>query len=70
MHTRTVAAIVKAEPASGLSWAPVAGGFTLPASPLSAFESGEYLHVPLLQGSNHDEGRFFVGSPSTRWATR
>jgi len=61
MRTRTVAAILKAEPSSGLSWAPVAGGFTLPASPLRAFESGQYLHVPLLQGSNHDEGRFFVG---------
>src|SRR5215472_5625475 len=52
MRTRTVAAILKAEPSSGLSWAPVAGGFTLPTSPLSAFESGQYLHVPLLQGSN------------------
>src|SRR5262249_14848929 len=61
MRTKTVAEILAAEPTSGLSWGPVAGGFTLPASPLSAFESGRYLHVPLLQGSNHDEGRFFVG---------
>jgi para-nitrobenzyl esterase len=61
MRTKTVAEILKAEPSSGLSWGPVAGGFTLPLSPLSAFEAGQYLHVPLLQGSNHDEGRFFVG---------
>jgi para-nitrobenzyl esterase len=61
MRTKPAAAILKAEPSSGLSWGPVAGGFTLPQSPLSAFESGQYLHVPLLQGSNHDEGRFFVG---------
>ena len=27
----------------------------------AAFEAGQYLHVPLLQGTNHDEGRFFVG---------
>jgi len=61
LRTKTSAAILKAEPSGGLSWGPVAGGFTLPASPLSAFETGQYLHVPLLQGSNHDEGRFFVG---------
>jgi para-nitrobenzyl esterase len=61
MRTKTVAEILKAEPSSGLSWGPVSGGFTLPLSPLRAFETGRYLHVPLLQGSNHDEGRFFVG---------
>src|SRR5262249_5868142 len=61
LRTKTVAEILTAEPTSGLSWSPVAGGFTLPLSPLSAFEAGRYLHVPLLQGSNHDEGRFFVG---------
>jgi para-nitrobenzyl esterase len=59
LRTKTAAAILKAE--AGMSWAPVTGGFTLPASPLRAFETGRYLHVPLLQGSNHDEGRFFVG---------
>src|SRR5947208_2904313 len=60
MRTKPVAAILKAEPSGGLSWRPVSGGFTLPLSPLRAFETGRYLHVPLLQGSNHDEGRFFV----------
>jgi para-nitrobenzyl esterase len=61
MRTKPVAAILKAEPSAGLSWGPVSGGFTLPLSPLRAFETGRYLHVPLLQGTNHDEGRFFVG---------
>jgi para-nitrobenzyl esterase len=61
MRTKPVAAILKAEPTAGLSWGPVSGGFTLPLSPLRAFETGRYLHVPLLQGTNHDEGRFFVG---------
>jgi para-nitrobenzyl esterase len=61
LRAKPVAAILKAEPSAGLSWGPVAGGFTLPQSPLGAFETGRYLHVPLLQGSNHDEGRFFVG---------
>ena len=44
-----------------LSWAPVAGTAVLPATAQTAFATGRYLHVPLLQGTNHDEGRFFVG---------
>jgi para-nitrobenzyl esterase len=61
LRTKPVAAILKAETASGASWGPVPGGDTLPVAPVSAFLSGHYLHVPLLQGTNHDEGRFFVG---------
>ncbi|HEV3067712.1 MAG TPA: carboxylesterase family protein [Streptosporangiaceae bacterium] len=61
LRTKPVAAILKAEPSAGLSWGPVAAGGTLPLAPLSAFEAGQYQHVPLLQGTNHDEGRFFVG---------
>ena len=61
MRTKPAGAILKAEPSAGLSWGPVAGGDTLPLSPIKAFETGRYLHVPLLQGTNHDEGRFFVG---------
>jgi para-nitrobenzyl esterase len=61
MRTKPAGAILKAEPAAGLSWGPVTGGFTLPLNPVKAFETGRYLHVPLLQGSNHDEGQFFVG---------
>ncbi len=41
-------------------WAPVVGGRTLPSQPATAFATGRYDHVPLLQGTNHDEGRFFV----------
>jgi para-nitrobenzyl esterase len=59
VRTKPVAVILKAE--SALSWGPVPGGDTLPVAPVSAFLSGNYLHVPLLQGTNHDEGRFFVG---------
>ena len=61
LRTKPAGAILKAEPAAGLSWGPVTGGFTLPLNPIKAFETGRYLHVPLLQGTNHDEGRFFVG---------
>jgi para-nitrobenzyl esterase len=61
MRAKPAQAILKAEPSAGLSWGPVAGGFTMPRNPIKAFETGHYLHVPLLQGSNLDEGEFFVG---------
>jgi para-nitrobenzyl esterase len=61
LRAKPIAAILKAETSSGVSWGPVPGGDTLPVAPVSAFLSGQYLHVPLLQGTNHDEGRFFVG---------
>jgi para-nitrobenzyl esterase len=48
------------EAASGLGWAPVVGGPVLPVQPAQAFADGHYNRVPLLQGTNHDEGRFFV----------
>jgi para-nitrobenzyl esterase len=38
----------------------VTGGRTLPLPPATALADGRYAHVPLLQGTNHDEGRFFV----------
>jgi para-nitrobenzyl esterase len=66
----TVAACLRAKPAAALlaqaggpagGWAPVAGTATLPQQPAAAFAEGRYAHVPLLQGTNHDEGRFFVG---------
>jgi para-nitrobenzyl esterase len=46
--------------ADGDSWAPVTGTPTLPQPTAAAFADGRYNHVPLLQGTNHDEGRFFV----------
>lgn len=63
----TAAACLRAKPASdilqaetGMGWAPVAGTPALPLQPATAFADGQYTHVPLLQGTNHDEGRFFV----------
>lgn len=58
LRGKPAAAILKAEGAMGFS--PVVGGRTLPRSSLDAFRSGRFIHVPLLQGTNHDEGRFFV----------
>jgi para-nitrobenzyl esterase len=59
LRSKPVWEILKA--ADAFSWGPVTGGRTLPLSPLAAFQRGRYIHVPLLQGTNHDEGRFFVG---------
>jgi para-nitrobenzyl esterase len=59
LRAKPVSAILKAE--QNMSWGPVDGTPTLPLSPITAFLTGRYAHVPLLQGSNHDEGRFFVG---------
>jgi para-nitrobenzyl esterase len=52
------ASILQAE--NGMSWAPVASTPVLPLQPAEAFAAGRYDHVPLLQGTNHDEERFFV----------
>jgi para-nitrobenzyl esterase len=43
------------------SWSPVVGGAVLPVAPADALASGQYNHVPLLNGTNHDEGRLFAG---------
>ena len=53
-----VASILQAQ--SSFGWSPVAGTLVLPLQPAAAFAAGRYSHVPLLQGTNHDEGRFFV----------
>jgi len=45
---------------AGFGWEPVAGTPVLPLQPAAAFAAGRYSHVPLLQGTNRDEGRFFV----------
>jgi para-nitrobenzyl esterase len=59
LRARPVSRVLKAS--ANFSWGPVTGGRVLPVSTLAAFESGRYAHVPLLQGTNHDEGQFFVG---------
>jgi len=41
------------------AWNLVAGDSVLPEAPREAFASGRYQHVPVLIGTNHDEGRLF-----------
>jgi para-nitrobenzyl esterase len=44
-----------------LQWGPNVSGALLPQQPLTAVFGGTFNRVPLLMGSNHDEGRLFVG---------
>jgi para-nitrobenzyl esterase len=58
LRRESVASVLQAQ--SSFGWSPVAGTAVLPLQPAAAFAAGRYSHVPLLQGTNHDEGRFFV----------
>jgi len=41
-------------------WAPMAGGDVLPQSPAALFKAGRAPAMPVIVGSNHDEGTVFV----------
>ena len=43
-----------------LLWAPVVDGHVLPRQPIEAFRSGAFNKVPLINGSNRDEGTLFI----------
>ncbi|MFG1923453.1 carboxylesterase/lipase family protein [Cryptosporangium sp. NPDC048952] len=45
---------------TSLTYAPASGGPVLPTDIETAFTKGDFQDVPLLQGTNHDEGRLFV----------
>ena len=66
----TAAACLRGKPVTSLlaaaggvpgGWAPVVGGPALPLQPAIAFATGHYTHIPLLQGTNHDDERLSVG---------
>ncbi len=44
------------------SWSPAYGGDVLPESPLAALRAGRFARVPVIDGTNHDEGRLFLGA--------
>jgi para-nitrobenzyl esterase len=44
-----------------LLWAPVVDGHVLPRQPIEAFRSGSFNKVPVINGSNRDEGTLFIG---------
>ena len=43
-----------------LDWVPVVDGAVIPRATREALATGRYNHVPMIVGSNHDEGRLFV----------
>jgi para-nitrobenzyl esterase len=58
-------ALLKAPPSRrgllGLdSWSAASGGDVLPVSPREAFEAGHFAAVPVVDGTNRDEGRLFL----------
>ncbi|MEU2021425.1 carboxylesterase family protein [Streptomyces sp. NPDC016469] len=49
---------------------PAFGNALLPTAPGKALATGRFLRVPLLQGTNHDEMRMFVGQPLAAYPIR
>jgi para-nitrobenzyl esterase len=43
-----------------LDFAPTVEGYVLPQSPSSAIQSGSFNQVPMISGTNHDEGRLLT----------
>jgi len=50
-------------PSDGALWFPVVDGLVLPLGPDEAFKSGRFSRVPVINGSNHDEGRSYASGP-------
>jgi para-nitrobenzyl esterase len=63
MRSKPTNQVLNALPANtsggGALWFPIVDGFVLPLGPDEAFKSGRFSRVPLINGSNHDEGRSF-----------
>jgi para-nitrobenzyl esterase len=52
--------ILPTQPTGGVPVVPPVDGYVLRQTPREAFESGEFNHVPILEGSTHDEFRSFA----------
>ncbi len=55
-----LAAPANSSAGGALPWAPVSGTRVLPQDILTAFRSGHLNRVPVINGTNHDEGTFLV----------
>jgi len=71
MRAKPADQIVAAMPASitgPLLWAPVVDGRVIPQQPAEAFRAGVFNRVPVMNGSNRDEGTLFVamGGPLSK----
>ena len=58
----SVADVLAAQPPGLQSTSPVIDGVVLPTPIRDALQSGTFNHVPVMQGSNHDEMRLFVAA--------
>jgi para-nitrobenzyl esterase len=52
--------VLAGQPSGLQSTSPVIDGVVLPTSIRTAFQTGAFNHVPVIEGSNHDEMRLFV----------
>jgi len=64
----TAGSVPGRRPLGNLIWSPVYGTPLLPLPLQAAFEQGKFHRVPILNGTNHDEGRLFVtiASPGSK----
>ena len=44
----------------GVDWGPVVDGVALPALPLTSIQAKKFANVPVILGTNHDEGNLFT----------
>ena len=70
LRSKSAEQVLSAMPGSvqgPLLWQPVIDGHVLPSQPVEAFGSGTFNKVPVINGSNRDEGTLFValGKPLT-----
>jgi para-nitrobenzyl esterase len=52
--------VTLADNSSTIAIAPNVDGYVLPQQPFLAYAAGDFPHVPIIDGSNHDEYRLFV----------
>ena len=65
MRSKSTSDVLKAIPASAISvgppvWFPVMDRHLIPTQPAEALSAGQFNKVPVINGSNHDEGTLFV----------
>jgi para-nitrobenzyl esterase len=67
LRSLSVQAILAAQTAATM--VPNLDGFVLPQTVLSAFTTGQFNRVPVIEGSNHDEWRLFVAQTEATTGT-
>ncbi len=60
LRSVAVADLLPTQPGGGLPIVPPVDGYVLQQSPRTAFETGDFNRVPVVEGSNHDEFRSYA----------